>query len=189
MSEITVIPMTGLPQGTGPFTALCQPALPVSTSGLGSHDPDPYQLGFADGQNIAQAAFAVERQQLVRLIANAEAIRPEDNAETEYLLGQAIRLIVEDIVGDATIDPERLARQIDDALSLATEADLARTICLHPDDMALLADTPLPLDCMPDPELPPGGFRIECSAGWIEHGPTFALNRLERLLAHAGDEQ
>ena len=186
MSEITVVPMNGLPQGTGQFAALCRPA---SATIAISNGPDPYQQGFVDGQNIAKAAYAVERQQLLRLIANAEAIRPEDNAEAEFLLGNAIRLIVADIVGDAAIEPERLARQIGCALGLATEADLARTICLHPDDMALLGETRLPLDCKPDSELPPGGFRIECSAGWIEHGPAFMLKKLERLLNVAGDVQ
>jgi flagellar assembly protein FliH len=184
MSEIIVVPMTSLPQGTGQFAPLCRPTLPTVAA---SNEPDLYQQGFADGQTIAETAFAVERQQLHRLITSAEAIGLEGNAETEYLLGNAIRLIVADIVGDAAIDPDRLARQIGDALSLATEADLARTICLHPDDVALLADTPLPLRCKPDPELPPGGFRIECSAGWIEHGPAFVMKRLEHLLTDAGD--
>jgi flagellar assembly protein FliH len=185
MSEIIVVPMTELPKSTGQFAALRHPTsvAPLSEN----NDPDPYEQGFADGQNVAEAAFAVERQQLLRLIASAEAFCPEDNAEAEYLLGNAIRIIVANIVGDAAICDNVLKKQIAEALALATEADQARTICLHPDDMALLAEAPLPIKCKADPELPPGGFRIECSSGWIEHGPAYALERLERVLAVTGD--
>jgi flagellar assembly protein FliH len=186
MSEIIVVPMTGLRQGTEQFAALGQP---TSVAPFSNNDPDSYQQGFAEGQNIAEAAFAVERLQLLRLIASAEAIRPEDSAETEYLLGNAIRIIVANIVGDVTFCPDLLAKQVAEAVGAATEADQARTICLHPDDLELLAESPLPLACKPDPELPPGGFRIECSAGWIQHGPAFALKRLERLLAVTGDAE
>jgi flagellar assembly protein FliH len=183
MSELTVVPITGLPHGKQPFAPLCrQTSLPVAVS----NDPDHYAQGLSDGQSVAQAAFAVERERLVQLIASAEALRPEDNAETAFLLGNAIRMIVAKIVGDVAFDSALMARQIDDAIALSLEADLARTICLHPDDLALFAKGELPLDCKADPELPRSGIRIECSAGWVEHGPAFALKRLERLL-NGGD--
>jgi flagellar assembly protein FliH len=143
---------------------------------------DLYSKGLADGQLMAETAFTIERQSLHRLIANAQAIRAEDNAEIDALLDGAIRQIVRNIVGDLPIDAQYLERQIAEAASSLTEADQGRSINLHPDDYALLKTANLPLPCKPDRTLASGSIRIECSEGWIEHGPGFALKRLDAAL-------
>lgn len=143
---------------------------------------DLYGRGLADGQLMAETAFDIERQRLHQLIANAQAIRTEDNAEIGVLLDGAIRQIVHNIVGDLPINAQYLERQIAAAASLLTEADQGRSINLHPDDFALLNGADLPLPCKSDHTLAIGDIRIECSEGWIEHGPGFALKRLDAAL-------
>lgn len=147
---------------------------------------DPYARGLADGQQMAEAAFSVERKQLHALLVSADALRPEDNAEIGFMLDNIIRKIVEKIVGSSEMDAAFLAQQIADATAALTEADQNRTLRLHPDDLALLAGADLPLHCVPDAQLPRGGLRIECSDGWIEHGPAFALERLVMAFSDDG---
>jgi flagellar assembly protein FliH len=147
---------------------------------------DLYSDGLADGQMMAETAFAIERRKLHALIASAQAIRAEDNAEIDALLDGSIRRIIHNIVGDFQIDAAYLEQQIGAATALLTTADQGRIIALHPDDFALLENADLPLPCKADPALPAGTMRIECSQGWIEHGHGFALQQLDAALNHAG---
>ena len=148
---------------------------------------DRYSVGLADGQMLAETAFAVERQRLLNLITSADALQAEDNAEIGFLLDNSIRQIVRNIIGEISLDPSFLEQQILAATALLTEADKGRHICLNADDLALLSGIRLPLPCKADPNLPVGSIRIECSEGWIEHGPAFALQRLDDALRSAGD--
>lgn len=147
---------------------------------------DPYAHGLADGQQMAQAAFSIERKQLHALLGSADALRTEDNAEIGFMLDNIIRKIVTKIIGDLPIDSAFLSQQIDAATAVLTEADQNRTLRMHPADLALLADGDLPLPCAADAQLPRGNMRIECSDGWVEHGPAFALDRLAQVLANDG---
>jgi flagellar assembly protein FliH len=150
------------------------------------HAQDPYALGLADGQQMAEAAFGVERKQLHALIAAADVLAPEGNAEIAFMLDNIIRSIVTKIVGDLPIDATLLAQQIKVATGALTEADNNRHLRMHPEDLVLLANVDLPLSCSADPNLPRGAMRIECSDGWIEHGPTLALERLADMLSNDG---
>lgn len=150
-------------------------------------EADPYSAGLADGQQMAEAAFSVERAQLHELIRSAEALRFEDNAEIAFLLDGIIRDIVTAVLGDVVIDSALLKRQIETATHLLTEADRNRTLRMNPDDMQLLDGADLPMPCIADPDLPRATLRIECSEGWIEHGPAFALERLQRALTEPGE--
>lgn len=147
---------------------------------------DPYARGLADGQQMAQAAFTIERKQLQDLLAAAHALRPEDNAEIDFLLDHIIRSIVTKIIGDLPIDSAFLTQQVEAATAILTEADQNRHLRMHPDDLALLSDAELPLPFTADPQLPRGALRIECSDGWVEHGPAFALERLSQRLGDDG---
>lgn len=147
---------------------------------------DPYARGLADGQQMAEAAFSIERDQLHNLLSSADALRPENNAEIAFLLESIIRSIVTKIIGSMPFDSAFLMQQIDAATTLLTEADRNRKLRLHPADLALLQNVELHLPCTADDRLPRGTIRIECSDGWVEHGPAFALDRLEQLLANDG---
>jgi flagellar assembly protein FliH len=183
MSELRAICLTDLPGGSTGFTAQRR----ERPAAIAADPADArYHQGLADGQLLAETAFAVEREQLHRLVASAKAIRAEDNPEIAFLLEKAIRLIIRNVVGELSCDPSFLARQIEEAAAILVDADRARHICLHPDDLVLLADAHLPLPCKADTALERGAIRIECSAGWVEHGPAFTLQKLDRLLPPSG---
>lgn len=157
-----------------------------SVPNLSAQSEDPYARGLADGQQIAEAAFSIERKQLHALIASANALRPEDNKEAGFMLNNIIHSLVTKIVGRMPIDASFLMQQIDIATALLTESDKNRTLRMHPSDLALLKGADLPLPASADLSLARGALRIECSDGWIEHGPAFALDRLAQALADDG---
>lgn len=150
-------------------------------------EADPYSLGLADGQQMAEAAFSVERAHLRELIRSAEALRFEDNAEIAFLLDGVIREIITAVMGDIAIDSTYLKRQIEAASAMLTEADRNRTLRLNPADLELLAGADVAMPCVADADLPRAALRIECSEGWIEHGPAYAVERLKRALNEAGE--
>jgi flagellar assembly protein FliH len=149
---------------------------------------DGYARGLTDGQQMAEAAFSAERVALQKLLASAEAFRPDDNEELTFLLRDTVMRLVRGIVGEVSANSQFLDQQVQQAMSVLTEADNARTLLLNPDDITLLADINLPLPVQADPDLPRGAIRIACSDGWIEHGPGFALGRLDVQL-NAKSEQ
>ena len=143
---------------------------------------DPKASSYANGRQSAENIFAIERKRLQDLVSAANALRHEDNAELGFILDNVIQSILAKIIGSLPTDASFLSQQIDAAVALLTDADHGRKLRMHPDDIALLSGTDLPLPCKADPELPRGALRIECSDGWIEHGPSFALESLNQAL-------
>jgi flagellar assembly protein FliH len=144
---------------------------------------DPYARGIADGQALAETVFAVERQQLLALIAAAKVLQPEPSEELAQLIAEAVYGLVGQIVADAPVSREWLEQAARKAADAISEADAARTAWLHPDDVALLAGAELPLTLMADPAATRGSIRIDCSAGWVEHGRSNYLDALRGALA------
>lgn len=193
MSDGTIQTMrlTDMPSTGGGFT-------PLFASGDSGEDmdgedeqpavqDDPYARGLADGQQMAAAAFAVERGQLLQLIAAAEALQPEPSDELAVLIGETVEMLVSQIVGNASIDRDLLNKRAKQAADLVAECDAARTIWLHPDDIALFDENGLALEIMADPEAERGSIRIDCSAGWIEHGTALYLEQLRVELGLGGE--
>jgi flagellar assembly protein FliH len=143
---------------------------------------DPYARGVADGQALAETVFAVERAQLTALIGAAEALQPEPSEELAQLIGQAVYVLVRQIVDDAPVSREWLEQAAQKAAEAISDADAARTAWLHPDDVALLAGAELPLTLMANPAAARGSIRIDCSAGWVEHGRSIYLDALRSAL-------
>jgi len=139
---------------------------------------DPFAQGLAEGQRLAEAAFAVEREQLLALVAGAEALQDEPSEELAQLIAETVERLVRQIVGRAPIDAEWLQTQADIAAAMVAEADKARTLWVNPADAALLMDAPIALPVEADPTMMRGTVRIETSAGWIEHGRAVYLNEL-----------
>jgi flagellar assembly protein FliH len=144
--------------------------------------PDEYARGLADGQNVAEAAFALERAALQNLVANAEAFQPDTAPELSMLIRETVVRLVSQIADRIVIDSEYLDQKIERAIAILTEADEARQIMLHPEDAALIGSTVNGLAVRSDPELSRGTIRIECSQGWIEHGIALGLERLRECL-------
>ncbi len=139
---------------------------------------DPFARGLAEGQRVAEAAFVAERHQLLALLANSEALQDEPSEELAQLIARTVERLVHQIVADAPIDAAWLQAQAATAAALVADADKARTLWVHPDDAALLADCPLTLALESDPAMMRGTVRIETSTGWIEHGRAVYLDEL-----------
>ncbi len=143
---------------------------------------DPFARGLAEGQRIAEAAFAAERHQLLALLASAEALQDEPSEELAQLIAATVERLVRQIVATAAIEADWLQAQAETAAALVAEADKARTLWVHPDDAALLVDCPLTLPVESDAAMVRGTVRIETSAGWIEHGRAVYLDELRAAL-------
>ena len=94
------------------------------------------------------------------------------------LIGETVYRLVTDIVGKAEIDADCLSRRASAAAALIAECDNARTLCVNPDDFPLLEGLRTSLLIEGDASLARGEIRIDCSAGWIEHGTSLYLDAL-----------
>ena len=143
---------------------------------------DPFALGLAEGQRLAEVGFAIERGQLLALVAGAEALQDEPSEELAQLIAETVERLVRQIVVNAPIDADWLKEQADIAAALVAEADKARTLWVHPQDAALLIDADMRLPVEADASMQRGTVRVETSAGWIEHGRAVYLNELRAAL-------
>lgn len=143
---------------------------------------DPFALGLAEGQRLAEAAFVAERHQLLALLAGAEALQDEPSEELAQLIAETVERLVRQIVANAPIDAAWLQEQAETAAAMVADADKARTLWVHPDDAALLAECPLSLALESDPAMMRGTVRLETSSGWIEHGRAVYLDELRAAL-------
>lgn len=193
-AEKTAISLAAvMAQGRGfrPLHFGAAPAADVVPVEPAAADPDatndPFALGLVEGQRLADAAFAVERQQLLALIASAEALQDEPSEELAQLIAETVERLVRQIVGQAPIDAEWLQGQADIAAAMVAEADKARTLWVNPADAALLMDAAIALPIEADPSMTRGTIRIETSAGWIEHGRAVYLGELRAALGGEGE--
>lgn len=143
---------------------------------------DPFVQGFEEGQRVAREAFIAERAALQRLVESASALQPEPSEELAMLVGDTVYRLVTDIVGEVEIDRERLMRRATACTALIAECDNARTLHVNPADLPLLEGLQTSLSIAGDPTLARGDIRIDCSAGWIEHGTSLYLEALRTEL-------
>lgn len=181
MSDLTItsLPLTAITEQRSAFKPMRAPgtrrAGPTQTV-------DEYARGLADGEQIAAAAFEVDRQALLNLLAATQALKPEAGPELATLLRETVIGLVAQISDAITIDTAFLEAQITCAIAIISEADEARQIILHPDDAVLVGDHLNSLIVQSDPRQPRGMVRIDCSQGWVEHGVAIGIERLRNLL-------
>lgn len=172
------------PRGFRPlsFAPAAEPASPTPAVSVEQGEDDPFARGLAEGQRLAEAAYTAERHQLLALLASAEALQDEPSEELAQLIAETVERLVRQIVATAPIDAEWLRAQADTAAAMVADADKARSLWVHPDDAALLADCPLTLTVNSDPAMVRGTVRLETSSGWIEHGRAVYLDELRAAL-------
>jgi flagellar assembly protein FliH len=158
------------------------PAVPVLSEPVPKIEEDLFAQGYRKGLEDAEQASAADRAQLGALLASCQALQPEPSEELALLIAEAVEGLVRRIAGEAAIDPKLLIARARKAAELIAEADGARTLCLHPDDITLLDAAAIPLVMTADPSLPRGSVRIEDSAGWVEDGIPIHLERLREQL-------
>lgn len=151
-------------------------------------DADLRSQAYNEGFHAATLQFEEERAGLLALITTAQALQAEPSDEVAALIAETVERLVSAIVGSAAIDRDWLRERATRATQLIAEADAARTMWLHPDDVALLADAALNLVLMADPNAARGSIRIDCSAGWIEDGTAIHLDSLRTELGLRGTE-
>src|SRR3546814_11202546 len=88
---------------------------------------DPFALGLAEGQRVAEAAFVAERHQLLALLAGAEALQDEPSEELAQLIATTVERLVRQIVAAAPLAAEWLQAQAETAASMGPAADNAPT--------------------------------------------------------------
>jgi flagellar assembly protein FliH len=185
MSDMTPLNLYDvLPQRRGFQPRHFEPAAPAaSPMAQGAHDD--FSAGFAEGQRLAQELFAQERQQLLDLIRNAEALQAEPSEEVAVLIANAVERLLTQLTGQIVPDKAWLEAQVARAVELIQETDAQRRLRLHPDDATLLTGVQLACTIVPDATLQRGEIRVECSSGWVEHGVPVNLARLRTELSAA----
>lgn len=147
---------------------------------------DPFALGYRQGLADAEQAFAGERAQFAALVAACDALQPEPSEELALLIAETVERLVRLTAGELALDTDLLLMRARRAASLIAEAERAGTLRLHPEDLALLDLSALPLQAVADPGLPRGSLRIEDSTGWVEDGVATHLEALREQLGLEG---
>jgi flagellar assembly protein FliH len=178
MSDAAIVPVSLVVRRSA-FKPICA----LGTMRADTSPPvDDYARGLADGQELAQTAFATERAALQQLLASSEAFEADTGPELSLLLRETVVRLVGRICDHVAIDVGFLENQIAQAVGIITEADDARQILLHPEDAALVGDCIHSLPVRGNPALARGTIRIECSQGWVENGVALGIERLREVL-------
>ena len=168
------------PMWLGPCTEVIAPEpLPEAVE-------DPFGEGYRQGLAEAELAHSEERERMTALLAACEALQPEPSEELALLIAQTVDGLVRRTVGEVEIDAALLLERSRRAAALVAVADGARTLRLHPEDLALLDPAALPVAAIGDPGMSRGSLRIEDSAGWVEDGVSVHLDGLREQLGLDG---
>jgi flagellar assembly protein FliH len=183
MSELVRLSLADVRHPVSAFTPLAaRPASTGTPAPAEADEPDSYAAGYAAGQQAAAAVFATEHTAMADLLATASALQPEPSEEIAAMIALTVERLVRDCVGNAPVDRDWLLARVHMAADLVSEADCARTLWIHPDDLPLIEGIALAVVPMPDPSLERGGLRIDCSVGWIEDGRSIHLEALRAEL-------
>jgi flagellar assembly protein FliH len=141
-----------------------------------------YDESWEDGYRRGKAEAEAENHALLQMLSSADALQPEPSDELAALIAETVIGLVTQIVGTVEIDRKTLIERAHKAADLISECDNARSMWVHPDDLALLRNCDLDLSLIPDHSALRGSIRIDCSPGWIEHGTSFYLEALRAEL-------
>jgi flagellar assembly protein FliH len=174
MSEPAFVPLVDRASET--FDGFRSWAEPVASSS--SPPADPYALGLAEGQLLAETAFAEERGRLLALVAAANALQPVEPEAVRTLIYGTVNRLVREIVGATPVDADHLHRQVEEAIRFVGASGADGVIHLSPEDISLLAHANFKLPIVPDAALTPGTLRVESDGCTVEHGRAVQLEAL-----------
>lgn len=147
---------------------------------------DPFDEGYRQGFAEAELAYSEERKRMTALLAACEALQAEPSEELALLIAETVDGLVRLTVGEVEIDAALLLERSRRAAAVVAVADGARTLRLHPEDLALIEPDALPITAIGDPAIGRGSLRIEDSAGWVEDGVSVHLEALREQLGLDG---
>ncbi|WP_083672112.1 hypothetical protein [Sphingomonas montana] len=145
-----------------------------------------FAAGYDAGTALLERAILAEREAVTALAASLAALHPEPAGPLAELLARTVERLVRQVVGEVTIDPDRLLERARGAAELIAEETAPARMRVHPDDHDRLAGADLPVELVADPAIAPGAVSVEGALGWIEDGPAAALERLRHALDRMG---
>ena len=158
---------------TGPFV---DPIVAAHAAG--------YAEGLAAALSEAHAAHDRDSALLVSLAAALHADDRFDRVAVAQSLRRTVLLLVTRLVGEIGVSPDLLARRIDAAADMLTDAAESAMLRVHPNDVALLeGKLPRSVFAVGDATVTRGGFVLESASTIVEDGPELWLDQL----AHAID--
>ncbi|WP_353203204.1 flagellar biosynthesis protein FliH [Sphingomonas sp.] len=165
---------------------------PLDASAAPTSFVDPvaaaHAAGYAEGvaAALAESAASGERDRAL-LVALTAALQADDRVDRDAVarrLRQTVLLLVTRLVGDIGIVPDLLARRIEAAAELLSDAAESAMLRVHPDDVALLGGKlPRQIFAIGDASVARGAFVLESASTIVEDGPEEWLEQL----AHAID--
>jgi hypothetical protein len=132
-------------------------------------------------RNLPPLLLPKNERSFTLCLAQRKICKPSE--ELAQLIGETVFRLVRQIIEAAPVDADWLHQQAQKAADVISECDAARTAWLHPDDATLIDPATFPLPVMADPAAERGTIRIDCSAGWVEHGRSNHLDALRVALS------
>lgn len=143
---------------------------------------DAFAQGFDEGIRVASENFVADEEAGVRLAAALELVVPAANGALSTLISAAVMRLVTQIVGEAPVDVELLAKRVGAVAAFIEDGQSRQRLHVHPDDIALLQGREFGLELTPDAAIGRGSVRLDTADGWIEEGPDVQLSRLRAML-------
>jgi flagellar assembly protein FliH len=89
---------------------------------------------------------------------------------------------VTQIVGEASVDTELLAKRVEAVAAFIEDGQNKQSLHVNPQDLPLLQDQEFGFALTPDDNVARGCVRLDTADGWIEDGPDIQLSRLKTML-------
>jgi flagellar assembly protein FliH len=160
-----------------------EPTVPGNADAMAE---EAYNVGVTDGRAAAEAELIDEAAAIERLARAIETIEAAPSAHLAALLGESVRRLVAQIIGEVQIDETTLAHRTQEIATLIAEEAAPARIRLHPADLARLHGVATDVELVADPSLAPGSILAETASGWIEDSPAIRLERLRGALDRMG---
>ena len=156
--------------GAVPAASAGEPAEPETLSERARIEG--YQRGWEDGIAHCEQDERARREGEDALRLSLARVETAQSARLADRLRETVEALCHELIADVAIDRDLLARRAALAASLLAGAEEGATLCLHPDDAALLENRSSGgIAIAPDPAMPRGEIRMETPAGGIADGP------------------
>lgn len=143
---------------------------------------EAFAQGFEEGARVTREAMEESDAASLQLAAALQQLEPVSDGSLPAMLAVAVTRLVEQIMGEVTIDTDLLRRRCEAVAACVDDRDDRAVLHLHPEDMPLLEGVELAVKVQGDAGLGRGCVRLDTADGWIEDGPDVRLARLKMLL-------
>jgi flagellar assembly protein FliH len=142
-----------------------------------------FDEGYAAGLAEARAGADRDRALIEGLV---EALGSEGRLNREQIaqrLRATVLYLVAQMVGEVGVAPDRLAKRIETATDMLSDASESAMLHVHPDDVALLeGKLPKTIFAVGDASVARGSFVLESASTIVEDGPELWLEQLSQAI-------